>query len=70
MPGAGRAAGPETAAILPPGGVNSTALSQHGDAYGTASEKKRRETLDKLQGVPADEPLLVIATGKYVGGRI
>ena len=35
--------------------------------YGSSSEKKRRETLEKLQGVPAEEPLLVIATGKYVG---
>ncbi|MBR4656371.1 MAG: DEAD/DEAH box helicase family protein [Oscillospiraceae bacterium] len=35
--------------------------------YGTTSEKKRRETLEKLQSIPAEAPILVIATGKYVG---
>ena len=49
------------AALLAPHCPNTVTL------YGTASEKKRRETLEKLQGVPAEEPLLVIATGKYVG---
>ena len=49
------------AALMAPHCPNTVTL------YGAASEKKRRETLEKLQGVPADEPLLVIATGKYVG---
>lgn len=35
--------------------------------YGTASGKARREALEKLAAVPPAEPLLVIATGKYVG---
>lgn len=35
--------------------------------YGTASAKLRRETMERLQAVKPDEPLVVIATGKYVG---
>lgn len=35
--------------------------------YGTASAKLRRETMERLQAVRPDEPLIVIATGKYVG---
>ena len=35
--------------------------------FGTASQKERRETLEKLQAIPDDENLLIIATGKYVG---
>ena len=34
---------------------------------GAASAKEKRETLARLEQVPADEPLVVIATGKYVG---
>ena len=35
--------------------------------FGTASAKLRRETMEKLQVIPADESLVIIATGKYVG---
>ena len=35
--------------------------------FGTASQKERRETLVRLESIPDDEPLLIIATGKYVG---
>ena len=35
--------------------------------FGTASAKLRRETMEKLQAIPADESLVIIATGKYVG---
>jgi len=35
--------------------------------FGTASAKLRRETMEKLQAIPADEPLVIVATGKYVG---
>ena len=35
--------------------------------YGISSAKLRRETMEKLQAIPADEPLAIIATGKYVG---
>ena len=35
--------------------------------YGTTSAKLRRETMEQLQAVPPEEPLVVIATGKYVG---
>ena len=35
--------------------------------YGTASQKERRETLNYLHSIPDDAPLLIIATGKYVG---
>ena len=34
---------------------------------GTASQKERQETMNKLHFIPADEPLVIIATGKYVG---
>ena len=49
------------AALLSPYCPNTVKL------YGTASEKKRREALERLQSLPTEEPLLVIATGKYVG---
>ena len=35
--------------------------------FGTASAKLRRETMEKLQAIPPNEPLVIIATGKYVG---
>ncbi len=35
--------------------------------FGTASQKERRETLERLHAIPDTEPLLIIATGKYVG---
>ena len=35
--------------------------------FGTVSAKLRRETMEKLQAIPADEPLVIVATGKYVG---
>lgn len=35
--------------------------------FGTSSQKERRETLEKLQAIPDDEGLIIIATGKYVG---
>jgi predicted helicase len=35
--------------------------------YGTVSEKDRRLTLERLKAIPADQPILLIATGKYVG---
>lgn len=35
--------------------------------FGTSSQKERRETLEKLQTIPDNENLIVIATGKYVG---
>ena len=35
--------------------------------YGTTSAKLRRETMERLQAVPPEEPLIVVATGKYVG---
>ena len=34
---------------------------------GTASSKERRETMERLNAVPENEQLLVIATGRYVG---
>lgn len=34
---------------------------------GTMSVKEKRETMTALNAVPPDEPLIVIATGKYVG---
>lgn len=34
---------------------------------GTASLKTRREALDRLAVVPSNEPLVVVATGKYIG---
>ena len=35
--------------------------------FGTASAKVRRETIDKLQAIPKNEQLVIVATGKYVG---
>ena len=35
--------------------------------FGTASQKERRETLERLQSIPDNENLIIIATGKYVG---
>ena len=35
--------------------------------FGTASAKARRETMDRLQAIPEDEQLVIVATGKYVG---
>lgn len=34
---------------------------------GTGSVKEKRETLQRLQNIPANEPLVIVATGKYVG---
>ena len=34
---------------------------------GTASAKERRETLERLEAIPADESVVIVATGKYVG---
>lgn len=35
--------------------------------FGTSSAKERRETLEKLEGIPDNEQIVIIATGKYVG---
>lgn len=35
--------------------------------FGIASQKERRQTLERLESIPSDESLLIIATGKYVG---
>ncbi len=35
--------------------------------FGTTSAKTRRETMERLLSIPAEEELLIIATGKYVG---
>ncbi len=35
--------------------------------FGTSSQKERRETLEKLETIPDDESLIIIATGRYVG---
>ena len=35
--------------------------------FGTTSQKERRETLERLQAVPDNENMIIIATGKYVG---
>lgn len=35
--------------------------------FGTASAKLRGETMEKLLAIPADEPLVIVATGKYIG---
>ena len=47
------------------------ALKPHCDnviaLVGKVSVKERRETMDRLSSIPADEPLVVVATGKYVG---
>lgn len=34
---------------------------------GAASAKEKREAIQELNAIPAEEPLIVIATGKYVG---
>ena len=34
---------------------------------GTASVKEKRQTMERLKEIPADEPLAIVATGKYVG---
>lgn len=34
---------------------------------GSESEKKKRETMERLRTIPSNEPLIVIATGKYIG---
>lgn len=35
--------------------------------FGTSSQKDRREALEKLEKIRENEPLIIIATGKYVG---
>lgn len=35
--------------------------------FGTASQKERREKLKQLKGIPDNEPLVIIATGRYIG---
>lgn len=35
--------------------------------FGTSSQKERRETLEKLETIPDNESLIIIATGRYVG---
>lgn len=35
--------------------------------FGTISSKARRETMDRLQAIPENEQLVIVATGKYVG---
>lgn len=35
--------------------------------FGNTSQKEKRETLRKLEAIPKDEKLVIIATGKYVG---
>ncbi len=35
--------------------------------FGTSSHKERRETLEKLETIPDNESLIIIATGRYVG---
>ncbi len=34
---------------------------------GSESDKSKRETMERLKTIPSDEPLIVIATGKYIG---
>lgn len=34
---------------------------------GTCTAKEKREALQRLQEIPADEPLVIVATGQYVG---
>jgi len=34
---------------------------------GTGTAKEKRETMLRLQSIPKDEPLVIVATGKYVG---
>lgn len=35
--------------------------------FGTSFQKERRETLEKLETIPDNESLIIIATGRYVG---
>lgn len=35
--------------------------------FGTSSQKQRRKNLEKLQAVPSNESLIIIATGSYIG---
>ena len=37
------------------------------EIVGTASVKSRRETLERLDSIPQEESLVVVATGRYVG---
>ncbi|MBQ4109909.1 MAG: DEAD/DEAH box helicase family protein [Clostridia bacterium] len=37
------------------------------EIIGTTSAKSRRETLEKLENIPQEESLVVVATGRYVG---
>lgn len=34
---------------------------------GTASAKERRETMERLEAIPGDKSVIIVATGKYVG---
>lgn len=34
---------------------------------GRGTQKQKNETLEKLKAVPADESLIILATGKYAG---
>jgi superfamily II DNA or RNA helicase len=34
---------------------------------GGVSQKHNRELMEKIRAIPADEPLIIVATGKYVG---
>ena len=35
--------------------------------FGSSSNKERREMMEKLESIPDEEPLIIVATGKYVG---
>ncbi len=37
------------------------------EIVGTASAKSRRETLERLENIPQEESLVVVATGRYIG---
>ena len=37
------------------------------EIVGTTSAKSRRETLERLERIPQEESLVVVATGRYVG---
>lgn len=37
---------------------------------GKGTAKEKRETQQGLSQIPADEPLILVATGRYVGGRL
>ena len=34
---------------------------------GTSSARERRETMERLEAIPDDQPVVIVATGKYVG---